>query len=225
MSVRLSAQGLSAGYNGMPAIRDVTLEVRPGQMVLLAGANGAGKTTTVMTLAGRIPPISGTVSIDGQPVETPLHKRAKDGLGLITEKRSVFMGLTVRENLRLGQGSPELAFQHFPELERRVGVKAGLLSGGEQQMLSLARIIAARPRIILADELSLGLAPIVVKRLLAELRSQANQGCSVLLVEQHVKVALDVVDRAYFLQRGAIAFSGKAAAIKQNPDRLKQVYL
>jgi branched-chain amino acid transport system ATP-binding protein len=135
------------------------------------------------------------------------------------------MGLTVRENLRLGQGSSELAFQHFPELERRSGLKAGLLSGGEQQMLSLARIIAARPRIILADELSLGLAPIVVKRLLTELRSQAEQGCGVLLVEQHVKVALEVVDRAYFLKRGEIALSGDAATIKGDPERLQQVYL
>jgi len=223
--VRLAARGLSAGYHGVPAVWDVDLEVRAGEVVLLAGPNGAGKTTTMMTLAGAIRPLSGTTSFDGAVTTLPMHKRVRLGLGVITERRSIFSRLTVAENLRLGRGSTAIALDHFPELRMRLGVKAGSLSGGEQQMLSLARVIAAKPTAVIADEVSLGLAPIVVKRLLAALRRAADEGAAVLIVEQHVRVALQTADRACFLNRGRIVLSGSAAELKDKQREIEEVYL
>ena len=223
--VRLAAHGLSAGYHGVPAIWDVELEVRSGEVVLLAGPNGAGKTTTMMTLAGGIRPLSGTTAFDGSVTTLPMHKRVRLGLGVITERRSIFSRLTVADNLRLGRGSSDIALEHFPELRMRLGVKAGSLSGGEQQMLSLARVIAARPKAVIADEVSLGLAPIVVKRLLAALRQAADGGAAVLIVEQHVRVALETADRACFLKRGRIVLSGSAAELRNKQREIEEVYL
>jgi branched-chain amino acid transport system ATP-binding protein len=221
----MRAIGVHAGYSGVPAIRDVNMEIRQGQMVLLAGANGAGKSTTLMTLAGAVRCLEGRVELFGTPSEEPMFKRVRRGVGVVTEARTVFMGLTVAENLRLGRGSPDLALRYFPELEKRIKLRAGLLSGGEQQMLALARIMAAEPRVILADELSLGLAPIVVKRLLTALRSAANDGAAVLLVEQHVRLALDTVDHAYFMRRGRVELEGSAASLRENSDRIREIYL
>jgi branched-chain amino acid transport system ATP-binding protein len=206
----LSCSGLSAGYFGFAAIRDIDLKVRAGQIVLLAGRNGAGKTTTLMTLAGAIKPLSGTLHVDGSQSKLPLHRRVQRGLGLITEKRCVVMSLTVEENFRLGGGGVDAAFDQFPELESRRKVRAGLLSGGEQQMVVLARVLAAQPKVILADELSQGLAPQVVRRLLKVLREAADNGVAVLLVEQHVQLALKMADFAYFLRQGRIHSSGDA---------------
>jgi branched-chain amino acid transport system ATP-binding protein len=221
----LAARNLSAGYQGVPAIRDVDIEVRAGEIVLLAGPNGAGKTTTVMALAGALKPLAGAVEVDGAATSLPLHRRTRGNLGLVTEKRAIFNSLTVRDNLRLGRGAVERALELFPELEKRLKVRAGLMSGGEQQMLSLARVLAARPSVILADELSLGLAPIVVKRLLAAVRAAADEGAAVLLVEQHVQLAMNYVDRGYFMQRGTVGLEGDIATLRRSGDKIQELYL
>ncbi len=225
MTTAIAARGLFAGYHGVPAVHGLDLEVDEGEVVLLGGPNGAGKSTTLMTLAGALPPLGGRVEQYGKETKAPLFRRVRGDLGLITEARTVFMNLTVGENLRLGRGRVEDGLAHFPELEKRLKVKAGLCSGGEQQMLSVGRVLAARPRIILADELSLGLAPIVVKRLHAALREAANGGAAVLLVEQHVKAALEVVDRGYFLKRGHLEYSGDRDTLAADEGQLEQLYL
>jgi branched-chain amino acid transport system ATP-binding protein len=223
--IRLGAQNVYLGYHGVPVVTDLTLEVNEGELVLLAGPNGAGKTTTLMGLAGALRPMDGTVTADGAVTRLPLFRRVRGGLGLVTEARSVFMGLTVAENLRLGRGDPELAYGYFPELKPFHGKRAGLLSGGQQQMLSLGRVLAAAPSMILADELSFGLAPIVVGRLLSALRDFVAEGASVLLVEQHVHLALNVADRVYFLKQGRIQVSGSAEEFRDRQDRLVELYL
>jgi branched-chain amino acid transport system ATP-binding protein len=225
MTCVLAARQLCAGYRGVLAIEDIDLEIHQGEMVLLAGPNGAGKTTTTMALAGAIAPMRGTVEESGVPVSRPLHHRVRGGVGVITERRSVIMSLTVAENLRLGRGEPERALSFFPELEKRLKVKAGLCSGGEQQMLSVGRVLAANPRIILADELSLGLAPIIVKRLLSALRESADAGAAVMIVEQHVRVALELVDRGYFIKLGKIVLTGTRQELRSSSDLIQQIYL
>ena len=223
--VMLAARDVSSGYHGVPVVRHLDLEVRAGEVVLLAGPNGAGKTTTMMTLAGAIRPLGGTTEFAGHATRLPIHRRVRLGLGVVTERRSIFSGLTVLDNLRLGRGTVDDALEHFPELRERLGVRAGQLSGGEQQMLSLARIIAAKPRAVIADEMSLGLAPIVVKRLLAALRSAADAGAAVMIVEQHVRVALEMADRACFLKRGEIVLSGSSAQLRTQERKIEEVYL
>jgi branched-chain amino acid transport system ATP-binding protein len=221
----IEAAGLSAGYNGMEAIHQIDLAVEAGELVLLAGPNGAGKSTTVMTLAGAITPMAGEVRLHGAATREMLHRRVRSGVGVVTEKRSVFSQLTTAENLRLGRGSPEAALDLFPELRKRLNVRAGLLSGGEQQMLSLARVLAAKPKVVLADELSLGLAPIIVRRLLNALRRAAAEGAAVLLVEQHVALAMEMVDRAYFIRRGRVQLTGRAADLKADQKSIESLYL
>jgi branched-chain amino acid transport system ATP-binding protein len=223
--VILAARGLSAGYHGVPVVRDLDLEVRAGEVTLLAGPNGAGKTTTMMALAGALRPLGGLTEFDGAPTALPMHRRVRLGLGVVTERRSIFFGLTVADNLRLGRGRSEDALDHFPELRARMGVRAGLLSGGEQQMLSLARVIAARPKALIVDEMSLGLAPIIVQRLLGALRAAADAGAAVLIVEQHVRVALDFADQACFLHSGSVALRGAAAELRGREREIEQVYL
>lgn len=225
MSPVIEAVGLSAGYNGMEAIHQIDLAVDAGELVLLAGPNGAGKSTTVMTLAGAITPMAGEVRLHGTATREMLHRRVRSGVGVVTEKRSVFSQLTTAENLRLGRGSSEAALDLFPELRKRLNVRAGLLSGGEQQMLSLARVLAAKPRVVLADELSLGLAPIIVQRLLGALRQAAQDGTAVLLVEQHVALAMEMVDRAYFISRGRVQLTGRAADLKADQKSIESLYL
>jgi branched-chain amino acid transport system ATP-binding protein len=212
-STMLSCEGLYSGYLGEAAVRDIDLEVHAGQVVLLAGRNGAGKTTTLMTLAGAIKPLSGRVRVRGAESSLPLHRRVREGLGLITEGRCVVRGLSVEENLRLGRGDMRIAFEHFPELERLRKVKAGLVSGGEQQMLVVGRVLASKPEVILADELSQGLAPIIVRRLLDVLRAAADEGVAVLLVEQHLRLGLEIADHVYFLRQGRVHGSNVAGNI------------
>jgi branched-chain amino acid transport system ATP-binding protein len=209
--IAIAARCLSAGYQGVPVVRDLDLEVRAGEMALLCGPNGAGKTTTMGALSGALEPLGGDVDLFGHRTVSPIHERTRKGVGVITEKRSVFNSLTTFENLRLGQGSPEDALEHFPELRSRLEVKAGLLSGGEQQMLSLARVLAARPTVLLVDELSFGLAPVIVTRLLLALRAAADDGAAVLLVEQHVQMCLKLVDQVAFMRQGSIVAAGSAS--------------
>jgi branched-chain amino acid transport system ATP-binding protein len=222
----LEARSLSAGYDGQPVVRDLDLLVHEGEIVAVLGPNGAGKTTTLLTLAGELSPVSGETLMFGVPTRRPLYRRARQGLSLITEDRSVLMGMSVADNLRLGHGSVDRALEVFPELREHLHRRAGLLSGGQQQMLTLARALARAPRILLADELSLGLAPLMVERLLDRVRVAAKErGVGVLLVEQHVSKALDLADRAYVLGHGRLALEGPASEVRGRSHELERAYL
>jgi branched-chain amino acid transport system ATP-binding protein len=225
MSALLAARGVRAGYRKAVVLHDLDLEVSAGEFVVLAGPNGAGKTTTCLALAGQLGLMGGSVLVRGRPVTEPVHKRVRHGLGLLPERRAVFNALTVRQNIRLGPSSTDQVLAIFPELEKRIDVKAGLLSGGEQQMLAVGRVLAAHPEIIIVDELSFGLAPIIVRRLLSALRAAVDDGAGVLLVEQHVHVALEYADRAYFLKRGTIEFAGTAEEARSNRDVIAELYV
>jgi branched-chain amino acid transport system ATP-binding protein len=222
----LEARAVSAGYGPQPVIHDIDLVVPPGEVVGLLGANGAGKTTVLLSLAGELPLLSGEVLLNGTATTEPLHRRARQGLTFVTEEKSVFMGLTARDNLRVAGVDSAKAVEVFPELERLLDVRAGLLSGGEQQMLTLARALSREPRVLLADELSMGLAPIVVKRLLdAVVRVARQQQTAVLLVEQHVRKALEYCDRAYVMHRGRIELSGSAGELLGRLREIEDRYL
>ena len=214
------------GYGGAPVCRGMELNVRRGEVVCLLGSNGAGKTTTLLSIAGEIPVISGTIRLHSQPTTDPLHRRARKGLSFVTEERSVIMRLTVEENLRLAKVPTEKALTYFHELGPILNRTAGLLSGGEQQMLTLARALGRSPKILLADELSLGLAPLVVDRLLSAVRDAADShGVACLVVEQHVRQALEIADRVYVLQRGEIVISGRSDEIARDIGTLERAYL
>jgi branched-chain amino acid transport system ATP-binding protein len=220
----LEVTELVAGYKGIPAVRGVDLSVAAGEVVALLGANGAGKTTTLLAIAGELPVMGGTVLFGGTPFTGPLHKRAQAGLGFVTETRSIFRQLTVEENLALGRGDASRAYELAPELRGMRDRKAGLLSGGEQQILTLARALAGQPKLLLADELSLGLAPLVAQRMLDVARAAADEGVAVLLVEQHAARALTVADRAYVLQRGAVSLSGTRAELAARLPEVMAAY-
>jgi branched-chain amino acid transport system ATP-binding protein len=210
----------------MAVVRDVDLHVEPGEVVAVIGPTGAGKTTTLLTLAGELPPIGGEVVFNGRPTKAPLFRRARDGMRLVTEERSVFMRLTTAENLKVAGVAPSVAAEIFPELEQLMDRTAGLLSGGEQQMLTLARAVGAKPALLLVDELSLGLAPIVVRRLLDAVRRVATeQSTGVLLVEQHVRQAFGIADRVYVMQRVRIAMSGTVEEVRGRIDEVEATYL
>ena len=230
----LAVRDLNAGYRGVPVVRELNLEVRPGEVVALLGPNGAGKTTTLETIAGLHRPISGTVELSGEGIGgKPAHILARRGVALVPEGRALFPGLTVHEHLRLagrrGRGSarPEdELLEMLPELRKCLGRKAGLLSGGEQQMLAVGRALVTRPRLLLVDEMSLGLAPVIVERLLPILRRAASElGSSVLFVEQHVALALEISDRAYVLAHGRIRIEGPAAELRERRELLAASYL
>jgi ABC-type branched-subunit amino acid transport system ATPase component/branched-subunit amino acid ABC-type transport system permease component len=221
----ISTEDLTVGYNSQPAVRDLNLEVGRGEVVALIGANGAGKSTTLLALAGELRPLSGKVTWRGSDGRSPLHKRATEGLRYITEERSVFMSMTVEQNLALGRGEPERCYELFPELSELRNRRAGLLSGGEQQMLTLGRALAGGADFLLADELSLGLAPLVSERLLRAVREAADDGLGVVLVEQHVRQALAVADRVYVFQRGRVVLSGSAAEMGDQLERIEASYL
>lgn len=224
-SASIELCGAGIGYQETPVVRDLDLHVNPGEVVALLGRNGAGKTTTLRGLTGRLPLQAGRLYWHGSSSVGPTHRRAREGMATVAEGRTVFVELTVRENLRVAGGDQQMALHVFPELRALLDRRAGLLSGGEQQMLTLGRALARGPRLLLADELSLGLAPLIVQRLLRAVRDVADKGVGVLLVEQHVRQVLKVADRVYVLRRGSVDFTGTAEEALNNLDLIERSYL
>jgi branched-chain amino acid transport system ATP-binding protein len=221
----LVAHGLACGWGQTRVVAGVDLALDSGEVTLLAGPNGAGKTTTLLTLAGAIRPLSGTVTLGGRATRASLDARARAGLAFVPEGRHVFARLTVKDNLRLGRGPVERAIELFPELEPLLGRIAGTLSGGEQQMLRLGRALAGEPLVLLVDELSLGLAPQIVKRLLARIRHAADAGAAVLIVEQHVSLAVGIADRACVLASGEVALRMTGQEMSSRLPEIEAAYL
>jgi branched-chain amino acid transport system ATP-binding protein len=220
----LQIRGLHGGYGDLAAVRDLNLEVRAGEIVALLGPNGAGKTTTLQTIAGVLPPLKGKILWAGEPMAGPMHSRIRRGLGYISEERLITNKLSVKENLTLGRGAVQDAFDLFPDLKQLQNRRAGLLSGGEQQMLIVARCLVAKPSLLLVDELSLGLAPRIVELLLSALRHAAReQGTAILMVEQQIHRALSIADRWYLLRQGSLAATGIADAARA--EELSRTYL
>jgi branched-chain amino acid transport system ATP-binding protein len=220
----LRTRNLDAGYGGHPVVRSLDLEVHAGEVVCLLGPNGAGKTTTVLTIAGELPVVRGHVELFGRPCTDRLFRRVRRGLGFVGEDRSVLMSLTARDNIRLRGGSVERALDLFPELEPHLARRVALLSGGQQQMVGIARALSRRPKLLIVDELSTGLAPKVVQRLLATVSAAAADGVGVLLIEQHVAKALDVAHRCYVLRHGEVVLERTAADLRGRTDELRSAY-
>jgi len=235
MSALLAVSQLSVAYGGIRAVRDLSLDVAPGEMVCLIGANGAGKTTTLKAISGLIAPRSGSVQFDGQSITgLPAHAIARRGMALVPEGRGVFPRMTVAENLMMGAYSRDdraaiasdldQVYGLLPRLTERRAQMAGLLSGGEQQMLALGRAMMARPRLLLLDEPSMGLAPLMVRAVFDIIRQIAASGVAVLLIEQNAHLALKTCARGYVLETGVITLSGNAAELAANPA-VRHAYL
>jgi branched-chain amino acid transport system ATP-binding protein len=227
MSERLAVRGLTVGYGKAAVGWDIDLDVHPGEIVALLGPNGAGKTTTLLTLAGFLSPLAGTITFGGKSTARmrPEHL-VRSGLSLIPDDRALLSSLTVRETLRLVNHPVIAATDLFPELEALMDRRCGLLSGGEQQMVAIARALSPRPPMVMIDELSLGLSPLLVERLLKALREQADSaGTAVLLVEQQVQEALAVADRALVLIHGRVVLSEPATALRDNRLLIESAYL
>jgi ABC-type branched-subunit amino acid transport system ATPase component len=223
--VLMSADSLTCGYGKIAVVRDLDLQVRAGEILTLLGPNGAGKTTTMLTMSGELPALGGTVTWEGQPTRAPLYKRVRDGLGIVSEERVIMTQGSVADNFKLNRGDTAMALELFPELEPHLDRRVGLLSGGQQQMLALAKALCRKPKVLLADELSLGLAPLVVSRLLRAVREAADRGVGVVLVEQHVHKALEVADKVVVMRRGSVVLSGDASDLRNRVDDIQNAYL
>ena len=231
----LALTGVDTGYFGVPVVRDFNLEVAPGEIVAVLGPNGAGKTTTLRTISGLLPMLSGTIEVLGKPTDSRRpHRLARRGVSHVADDRSLFGGLTVRENLRLAPGlrrrhraaAYERAVDIFAALAPLMDRQTGLLSGGEQQMLALARAIISGPRLLLLDEMSLGLAPLIVEEILPVVRRVADEeNTAVVMVEQHVQLALQLADRAVVMAKGSIVLEGDAADLGADPSAIQASYL
>ena len=222
----LDIRGLSAGYGAAPVISDLNLHVDAGEVVAMLGRNGAGKTTTLMAIGGFVKRSAGDITIDGNAMGGPPHRRMRGLVGLVLEGRSVFPPLTTAQNLKVGDVAVADALQLFPELEARLNVRGGNLSGGEQQMLSLARAMCRRPRVLLLDELSFGLAPVICERLFSSVRQfAADHDIAVVLVEQHLHYAAQVADRAVVMSQGRIALELPSSELASRAGEVEQLYL
>jgi len=229
----LEVRGLEVHYGGIRAVKGVDLEVREGELVCLIGANGAGKTSTLKAICG-LHARGGHVSYGGAALEgVPTFELPRRGLVMVPEGRGIFAQLTVEENLAMGAFAREDAevaadlarqYQAFPRLRERRRQVAGTLSGGEQQMLAIARALMARPKLLLLDEPSMGLAPLMVARIFDIVREVAARGVTILLVEQNARLALELADRGYVMESGAITLSGEARALLGNP-KVREAYL
>ena len=230
----LRVEDLHVFYGEIHALRGVALEIRQGEIVTLLGNNGAGKTTTLKTISGLLTPSGGRIVLDDAPLGgVPPHEVVRKGIAHVPEGRRIFNRLSVLENLRMGaytrhdggiEADLERVFALFPRLEERVAQVAGTLSGGEQQMLAIGRALMASPRLLLLDEPSMGLAPVVVEQIFQTIDDINRQGMTVLLVEQNAAMALSIAHRAYVLELGRIALAGTAAELAEN-DQVRKAYL
>jgi len=231
----LEVRNIKVSYGAAPAVMDASLAVEAGGLVVVVGPNGAGKTTLINALAGLHPVAAGSITVDGRPLEgVPAHRYCEHGIALVPEGRRLFTGLTVRENLELGAYRPaararraeslEEVCSIFPVLNERLAAAAGTLSGGQQQMLAIGRALMARPRLLLLDEPSLGLAPAIVLELFRVIRAVNAGGVAVLLVEQNVAAALEIARRAYVLEEGRIVAEGEPRELTSQPH-IQRAYL
>ncbi|MGK8524921.1 ABC transporter ATP-binding protein [Nocardia asteroides] len=225
----LRIEGLTVGYGGVPAVRELHAQVRPGEILALLGPNGAGKTTTLLASVGALPIISGTITALGEPLHRRVEHNARRGVILVPDSRGVFHRLSVEDNLRLARrkNSPALddVLEYFPKLRTMRTRRCGTLSGGEQQMLALAKALLCAPKVLLIDELSLGLSPIAVEELLPRLRQIADdQHMAVVLVEQHIGLALSIADSAVVLHHGRAALTGPATELRERRDKVEAAY-
>ena len=231
----LTLTDVEINYGGIRAVKSISLDVNEGELVTLIGANGAGKTTTLKAITGLLKPAGGTITYSGRNViGTPPHKLAAAGLVLVPEGRGVFPGLTIEENLQMGAYTRndraqikvdiEEKFTLFPRLKERAKQTAGTLSGGEQQMLAISRALMARPRLLLLDEPSMGLAPIMVQKIFEVIRDVSKTGVTILLIEQNAALALQVSTRGYVMDGGSITLSGESKALLANP-KVREAYL
>ncbi len=230
----LKLDKVDAGYSGLQILSGMCLEVGEGEVVALIGANGAGKTTTLRAISGIIKPWAGSITLNGQPIDgRPSHEIVRSGIVQVPEGRELFASLTVEENLKMGAitqpksayaGALSEVIETFPILEERSAQLAGTLSGGQQQMLAIGRAMMARPRLLMLDEPSLGLAPLLVKQVFDTVRSVKAAGLTVLLVEQNAAQALEIADRAYVVENGEIVMEGAGVEMLAD-DRVKSAYL
>jgi len=230
----LEVRGLRVAYGGIVAVKGVDLEVGAGELVCLIGANGAGKTTTLKAIAGLLPTSAGSIRLEGQEAANlASHERVRRGLALVPEGRGIFGRLTVRENLEMGayhRDDPEIArdlervLALMPRLAERLAQTGGTLSGGEQQMLAIGRALMSRPKLLLLDEPSMGLAPALVSRIFEIVRNAAEEGVTILLVEQNAKLALELARRAYVMESGCITLTGNSGDLLADP-RVREAYL
>lgn len=231
----LQVENLKISYGGIHAVKGISLEVAPGELVALIGSNGAGKTTTLKALAGLLHPASGKIHYQGKPLnKVPAHRRVHEGLALVPEGRGIFGRLTVEENLQMGAytrddlaeiaGDLQRIYSLFPRLAERRTQLAGTLSGGEQQMVAMGRAMMSRPKLLMLDEPSMGLAPMIVAKIFETIRDISVQGVSILLVEQNAKLALEVAQRGYVLEGGQVSLSGAAADLLGS-DEVRRSYL
>lgn len=231
----LELQNVHTFYGNIHALQGVSIEVKDGEIVTLIGANGAGKSTTLRTISGLLQPREGAVKLDGQPIHgLPAHEIVEKGVCQVPEGRRIFSRMTVRENLEMGafsrkdkgaiKGDMDRVFELFPRLAERIGQRGGTLSGGEQQMLAIGRAMMARPKILLLDEPSMGLAPILVETIFQTVQEINAQGVTVLLVEQNAVMALQVAHRGYVLETGTIVLADTAESLRQN-ETVQKAYL
>ena len=228
----LTVNNLQIAYGGIQAVKGISFEVNAGELVSLIGANGAGKTSTLNCLGGLLKPAGGEILYQGKSLlSIPIHDRVKHGLALVPEGRGIFSKLTVAENLRMGAYHRQLheseldqAFERFPRLYERKTQLAGTLSGGEQQMLAIVRALLSKPKLLLLDEPSMGLAPIMVEKIFATISEVTQEGVAVLLVEQNAKAALALAQRAYVMESGVISLEGDAKDLAAD-SRVRAAYL